>query len=288
MRMAGAGALMLLVLEILLLLAFVAGSVWVGGWQGGVVLAAVILLLIALPWLGDLTVWLDSARPFARVRIGWWGAATFRGAKDPPELEVRILGIPIRRKITPSTKRDTETVDNIEETPEPGSDEEREMFEDTEREGRPEAQEKAIALQRVWRQIDPQSVEGFSRVATAGLKAATDLIWDAHEITISVMDPTEKPIVDAAIEQTFGRRELGPLDLTLSANSGERRILARYRIGLLRAAMSALQMAIDGRLLAFSKMMKRRNVQQRERVSHDQKMIDEILDKREGKGDGTV
>ncbi len=287
MRMAGAGALMLLVLEILLLLAFVAGSVWVGGWQGGVVLAAVILLLIALPWLGDLTVWLDSARPFARVRIGWWGAATFRGAKDPPELEVRILGIPIRRKITPSTKRDTETVGKI-ETPEPGSDEEREMFEEMEREGPPEVQEKASTLQRVWRQIDPQSVEGFSRVATAGLKAATDLIWDAHEITISVMDPTEKPIVDGAIEQTFGRRGLGPLDLTFSANSGKRRILARYRIGLLRAAMSMVQMAIDGRVLAFSKMMKRRNAQERERVSHDQKMIDEILDKREGKGDGTV
>ncbi|MGC9317046.1 MAG: hypothetical protein ACP5KN_03290 [Armatimonadota bacterium] len=262
MRMTLTVALIVLLVETVLVLAVVAGAHWIGGWEGGALVGGLVLLAMVLPWLGDLTVVGDSALPAVRVKLGWWGRITVREEAGERQLQLRLLGIPWRRRLA---RQPTEP-EPAEPKPEPPEAEER----------IPEAAAKA-GRPRWWRQVDADTVEGAGRLGISALRAACDLVWDAHEIVVVVSDPVQRERVDRAIQGVFGRRAVGPVDLTLSHRGHSRRVRLRYRIGLLRAALTALQIVVDGRAIAFARRMKRKRAEGAAKGDSDRELIDEIL-----------
>lgn len=254
MRMAGASALLVLAVELLVGLGFLVGWYWVGGLRGGLIVGGVVLLLIVLPWLGELAVRFDSAGPAAAVRISWWGRFSFRETPEASEFCVRVLGIPFRRT-TPKQRP--------EPTPEPATpgeappvEAEAEAQEAPEAAQAPEmpAQHKAVSFVR---KINADTIEGVTRMGLAGLAAANDLLWGAREIVIRLDDMTEREVADRALHRVFGARSVGPLDVIVMTGDGTRRVRLRYRIGLLRVAMNALQVAVEGQPLRLKAAMER-------------------------------
>ncbi len=126
-----------------------------------------------------------------------------------------------------------------------------------------------------------ETIEGFCRIAGSALNASNELIWGAEEIRVSVRDPLQKEMPDAALEQVFGSRAVGPVHLIISSGEGERRVRAVYRIGLLRAALAGAQMAIDGRAISFARMMAKHEEKEPD-LDRDQKLIEEIKAQQEG------
>jgi len=226
MRMAGAVTLGILIIEALLGGAFALGYYWLDGVQWGLLFSGVMLLLIVLPWPGELKVVFDSNGPKGAVRVGWWGRASFARRGTATQLVVRVLGIPIRRRIE-DTKTEPETGDAEEpeqaEAPpefEPAAEEglaeertpEAEVDEGTEDESRP----------AWWKRLDSETIEGGCRVIGSSLGATCELVWGAEEIRISVRDPAEHALADTALEQIFGRREIGPADVTITSGDCDR------------------------------------------------------------------
>lgn len=239
MRMAGASALLVFAVELLVGLAFLAGWYWVGGVRGGLIVGGVVLLLIVLPWLGEVAVRFDSAGPAATVRISWWGRFSFRETPEASEFCVRVLGIPFRRS---KPKRSREPVMPAEP---PAAETEAEVLE-------PPTRRKAASFLR---KVNVDTIEGVTRIGLAGLAAANDLLWGAREIVIRLDDMTEREVADRALHRVFGARSVGPLDLIVMTGDGRCRVRLRYRIGLLRVAMNALQVAVEGQPLRLKAAM---------------------------------
>lgn len=291
MRMAGAVTLGVLIIEILLVGAFLLGFFWLDGWQWGMLFAAVMLLLIVLPWVGELKLVFDSAGPRGAVRVGWWGRASFAIAAEETRLLVRVLGIPIRRRFPSKPKEEPPKKPETAETappPEPAEGVPREEVPVTEgrtaeevAEETPKAErpDRARKLSRLASRLDSETIEAGCRVLGSALGATCELVWGAEEIRVGVQDPVEQSLADSALEQVIGCREVGPLELSVSTGSGERRIWAIYRIGLLRAALAGVQMVIDGRLPAFAKQMKKkRSEPQVQAIDGDQRIIEKIVE----------
>ena len=281
MRMAGAVVLGTVIVQALLTAAFVLGFFWLGGWQWGLLFAGVLLLLIVLPWPGELKVVFDSKGPRAAVRIGWWGKASFRRGPDESMMVIRILGIPFRRKM--------EEKDEAEKPEEPQKPESSDMpppkppGADEQMVAEPEASEAAKKKRPWWSRVklpDAQTVEGFSRMAGSALNASNEFIWGAEEIRVSVEDPVQRPLPDATLEQAFGSRAVGPVHVIITRADGERRVRGLYRIGLFRAAVAGLQMVLDGRGIEFARLMSEKK-DKPACTGRDRKLIEEILSQQE-------
>jgi len=275
MRMAGAVTSGVLIIEALLAGAFVLGFYWLDGWQWGMLFSAVLLLLIVLPWLGELKLVFDSEGPKGAVKIGWWGRVSFAQGKKAGRLVIRVLGIPIRRTV--GEKKEAakaaptgEPPPEFEPAAEAGLAEER----------TPEpTEEKAPAKKEPswWQKVDSETVEAFCRIIGSSLGATCELVWGADEIRVSVQDPAEQAVADAIIEQVFGRRQIGPADVMITTGDCHRRVRALYRIGLLRAALAGVQVVIDGRAREFAKLMKSKS-KQKPVVDEDQRIIEQIVE----------
>ncbi|MEA3401346.1 MAG: hypothetical protein U9R79_08930 [Armatimonadota bacterium] len=257
--------------EAILVLAVLAGLHWIGGWQGAALLGGFVVLLVAIPWLGDFTLLADSGVPAMKVRLAWWGSVTVRERAQEREVLARVLGIPWRRRIG------------------------KERPEAEPPEARPEAVvEEAVepavepAPVRWWKRLDAETAEGVAGLALSGLRTAIDLVWDASEVVVVVSDAAQREAVDRAVESLFGRRAVGPVDLTLSHRGERRRVRVRYRIGLLRAALAALQVMVEGRPVAFAREMRRQKAKRTAKLDSDRELIEEILQQQEDDGDGGV
>ncbi len=273
MRMAAAVALLVLVLELLLALAFVVGCHWVGGWHGGLLVTGAVLLLIVLPWLGDLRIWFDSAGPAATVKLAWWGRLTFRTSPRATELRVRVLFIPWTRRTAKDDSPDAA----------PGA----QAAPEEQAEGEPAAHNRRRT--GLVRRLNADTVEAIARLALSGLQAANDLIWSAAEIKVRVDDVVEHETADRTLARVFGLRGVGPIDIMMATDEGKRRVRLRYRIGLLRAALAALQVFVEGRPMAVARSMKRRDDGEAPTAADgDQQVIDRIIQQREDEQDAGV
>jgi len=269
--MAAAVTLIILAIELVLALGFVAGLFWLGGWPGGLLIAGVALLLLVIGWAGELAVRFDSREPAAAVRVGWWGRVTLHTGADVSYVTVRVLGIPWRRRLEKK----------------PGEEEADTREAETVQEAAAEPR-KETRGQGLLGQIDAESIEGWLRAALSGLATANDLLWSARELRVWIEGPIQRQAADRALERLFGRRAVGPADVEIVQGEGQRRVRIRYRIGLLRAALAGLQLMVDGRPMAVMRMAKKHRAEEGEQEEVDRDLIDEILSAREGEDDGGV
>jgi hypothetical protein len=217
MRVLAVVALLVLVVELVVGFAFFAGYRWLGGWQPAVLLSAGVLLLMALKWMGSLDLHYDSEAGRVSIRVTWWGAVVLT-TKPEREVEVRILGIPWRRRLKAKVPAEAE-------------------LEEAERERRREQKHRAMRESAAhWPEMIP--------ALPAGLQLLSDLLCEAREIEVKVRAPTQNELADGIIAGVVGHRGVGPLDLQCSGK-GERRVQVHYRIGLLRAALCALYAGIQ-------------------------------------------
>ena len=87
--------------------------------------------------------------------------------------------------------------------------------------------------------------EEIARLVPSGLQLVTELLCDARELQVKVQAPTGNDLADGVIAGIVGHRGVGPIDLRCIADS-ERRVQVHYHIGLCRAALGALYVAIQG------------------------------------------
>jgi len=228
MRVLAVVTLLILLLEVALGLAFLAGYHWVGGWDMGVLFAAALLLLLLLPWIGTLEASYDSAAQRASARLSWWGAVRVQ-MKPQRELQLRVLGIPWRKRF--EEKKPREALES-EEAVEPDR---------AEREQAPRRRAGRAGL----------GPDQMARLVPAALQALSDLLCEAREVKITVHSPTGSELADSALAAVVGHRGLGPLDLYCTTK-GNRRVRVHYRIGMLRAGLAALYLAIQARPLELA------------------------------------
>jgi hypothetical protein len=282
MRMARAVTLLVLIIEALVGGAFALGFYWLGGWQWGLLFSGVMLLLILLPWLGDLKIVFDSVGPKGAVKVGWWGRASFVDRKDATHLVVRVLGIPIRRRMEKVEEEPVEepVSEDLSETDVPPTAEpagEEDLPEEDSGEELEVQSEAGVERAPWWKRVDSETVDAFCRVIGSALGASCELVWGAEELRVSVQDPAEHEVADTVIEQVFGRRQVGPADIAVTNGPCKRRVRAIYRIGLLRAALAGVQVVIDGRVMQFVRRMKQAR-QQKRTVAEDERIIEQIME----------
>jgi hypothetical protein len=211
MRVLGAVALIVLLLQAVLVLAFLAGLYWFGGWLSAVLLCAIVLLLLVLPWMGELAVHFDSAAGNVVAEMSWWGDFTYTW-KPKGELCVRVLGIPWRKQME---KRE----------PKRKPRKPRRRARDSVRWGR-------------------ENSGRLVQVIAAGLQAGHEMLAGAEELSVEVVAPTQIGYADQAIAGAVGSRRLHQFGLSCTAD-GERQVEIHYRIGLLRATLTGLYMALQ-------------------------------------------
>lgn len=242
MRVLAVVGLLVVLVELVVGFAFFAGYRWLGGWQPAVLLSAGVVLLMAVKWMGSLDLHYDSEAGRVTVRVTWWGAVTVT-TKPEREIEVRILGIPWRRRLKAKAPEEPEA----------------EEAEAAERERRREQKRRAMRESAAhWPEMIP--------ALPAGLQLLSDLLCEAREIEVKVRAPTQNELADGIIAGVVGHRGVGPLDLQCSGK-GERRVQVHYRIGLLRAALCGLYAGIQA---GPSMLRARRRRKEREREEQEQ------------------
>lgn len=204
-----------LAVEVLLALAFWAGWAWIGGWPGGLGLSALVLVLLILPWIGDLSVDVDSEIAKADVGLGWIGRITRLGA---PKQETRFRLLFVRW-----TQRDGDARKKKEKKPQ---------------------RVKAPRRGPVGTVLD--SASPILQMVSAGGQALVSLAMEAHELSLEVQSPTPLSRANTALAGIIGTRKIGPLRLQVTG-SGERAIRFRYRIKLVRAAAIGLNALVQAR-----------------------------------------
>jgi len=215
MRLLRIVVLGVLAVEVLLALAFWAGWTWIGGWPGGLALFALVLVLMVLPWLGDLAVDIDSEAARADVKLGWIGRVTrlgepthktkfrflfFRWTRPKGTLWEQVKKKP--KQVKPSRRPPVATI------------------------------------------LD--SASPILQMVTAGGRALVNLAMEAHELSLEVQSPTPLDRANTVLAGIIGTRKIGPLRLQVSGN-GERAIRFRYRIKLVRAAAIGLNALVQAR-----------------------------------------
>ena len=229
MRVLVTVALVLILLEVVLALAFWGGWAWLGGWSGGVILLVGVLLLLALPWLGDLQIDYDTRSNEAKVVLSWWGGFTLQ-TKAIREIRGRFFFIPWRK-----TFEEKKTILRAKE----------------EEKGGERAREQG-------RKFVHWGTENFYPVVQALLavvQGTHELLWESRELSLHVQAPTQIEPADRTIAGLVGARTLGPLDLNCAAK-GERRVRVHYQIGLLRAALTVLYTYLQGRPQVLASLQK--------------------------------
>ena len=223
MRAILAGAILTLASELVLALAFWAGSVWLAGslgWLwGGVVLASLAALSVALLLAGDLDAEYQSEKQRLDLRFGWIARVTSYETPGAAgrTIDTRVLFLRWTRILGPARPR-------AQSSPR-GS-------------GRPDP--------RSWFSRLGQLAEPMSRAFAAAAQGVSDLIWDAREMTLRVQSPTQLEIADRALAGLFGSRRFGPLEIQM-VEGGERSLVAHYRIPLYRAVLTSVAAFVQGR-----------------------------------------
>ncbi len=242
MRVFVSVALVVLLLEATLILAFLAGYYWIGGWVPGALLCAIVLLLIVMPWIGDLEVLFDSAKEALDVRLAWWGSARVR-LRPTVEVRGRFLLIPFTRRAR-ARKKPVSPREAEHQAAEPGP---------PTAEPRPEEPPgRRRPGRHLWRAITERitekglGLEKLGDLVLAAGRAAHELLWRAKDLSVVVQSPTGNDTADTAIAGFVGHRTLGPVDLKCTPR-GSRRIRVFFRIGLLRAALAAFLFLVEGK-----------------------------------------
>lgn len=213
MRIFWVTALLVVALEALLAGVFLIGYFTIGGWLAGVLLALGVLLLLLLPWLGDLVVDYSLADERVAVKLAWWGRAVFAGRHEP-ELRLRFLGLPYRRKMP--------------RKPEPKAPSKRKLV--------------YWAHLAGWAKAH---LEQLGRLLLSSVDAGHLLFWQARELRVEAANISGKPAVERVIERLFHRFTAGPLQLQYLA--GERRRLEfHYRIRMWKVGQAGLYLLLQG------------------------------------------
>ena len=177
-RLYTAGMALLLLAEAFAALGFCLGFFWVGGIVPGLVIALACLVLLLLPWLGDLVLEFDSLPREVKVRLAWWARAQVL-LGDEKMLRVRLLGLPYRRSLRP-------------------------------REAKPgKPQEPKPDLKR-WAR---ENARDLSRLALSGLQAGSELFWEAKAFSLTVNAPAQADVVDQIVAGLIGRRKAHVFEL---------------------------------------------------------------------------
>jgi len=207
-RVFSASLLCLVILQVILALVFWAGYTWIGGVVPGALLAAATLILIALPWVGELVVVYDSQAQEMNVKAAWWGSARLRFV-DQPELRLRVCGLPYRRDLARAAPPvQGPTPDRVE-----------------------------------WAR---QNLPDLLRFALAALQAAYEITWATQQMTVTLNAPTQIDVLDQILAGVIGRRTLGPFTVQ-ALPEGARRVRVRYRLPLRTVAAAALFVLLQGR-----------------------------------------
>ncbi|HEY3398156.1 MAG TPA: hypothetical protein VGM19_10925 [Armatimonadota bacterium] len=209
MRVFAVVLLIVLVLEALLGLAFYLGWHWWHGVLPALAASLVLAVLIVLPWLGSLQAEFDSDGNRLAGHLSWW--LSFRLCLRPFSGRLRVLGLPFRLR-PPQAER---------------------------------AEPKPKCVEKPKRRRGRLDIRALVRAIFAGLDAAYDLLWEADEVFLRVEGPVNVPLADAALASVVGTRHWGPCTVVLVA-VGPRRVLARYRIGVLRATLILALAALQG------------------------------------------
>ena len=209
MRVFLTAAILLLIDEAIIGLAFLAGYHWWGGVLRGLLTAAAVIIVGIAPWIGDLVIDFDSASRSGVVRLAWWGRVSLQMG-GPRTVRISFLGIPIRR---------------IAQKPE---------------EPRPRRVIKSqrILRRRMWRWLQ-RNLERIVPPLLAAGHLAHAFFWDAREIDLTLQSPTQFTLADQMIAKLIGSPKLGTLQLHC-LYPGKRRIAFHYRIGLLRIFVAAV------------------------------------------------
>ena len=203
MRTILAGALVALLVELILALAFWAGWAWLGsalgGAWGGALMTAIAAIVLALAGSGDLEVDFDSAVGRTDVRCGRL-ARVVSGATPQGSglrLRIRILFVSWTRDLPPA---------------------------------------RAGGGRSMARGLD---AETLSRLISAAVPALNDLFWESRELSLVVRAPTGMRVADQVLVGLVGERRFGPAKLSVAG--GEKRAVSiHYRIPLYRAALTFL------------------------------------------------
>jgi hypothetical protein len=228
MRVVVAGALMMLLVEVLLGLAFWGGWAWPGGVAGGVTVAVVVALALALLVAGELHLSFDSRSGLIDVRAGWIARVTVRpeAGGGGRVLRSRILFVSWTRRLDWWAGR------GLGVAPRRGS-------------------------ARDWLGAVLRGAGPLVRVLTAAATALGDLVLDANELSLRVDAPTQIGPADRMLAGWIGVRHLGPAALEV-AEGDERRFVVHYRIGLLRAALTLLAARVQGQPQQVARAFRRR------------------------------
>lgn len=230
MRIFAVTTAIVLLMEAVLVLVFLAGLYWIGNWWSGMLLSIGALLIMLAPWIGDLRVNIDTHAGLTRARLAWWGSIVQR-TKPEPQMKICLFGICRTTKPKPSAPKPAE-------------------------EQKPEGD--LMTTMRMlgrWAGWTEANLDPISRTLFAGLNAGNQLLWDAHAFSVMIQGPTEKPLIDGMLVRLMNSRAFGPLRLTL-IHGAERRILIDYRISLARAALAGLYAAVQSRPRAIMKAAK--------------------------------
>jgi hypothetical protein len=217
------GAMLALVLETVLALAFWAGAAWLGGllpWPwNGIAMAVAAAAAMAAVLAGDLDAAYDSERHRLDVRLGWLARRQSSDREDGPGrlTRTRILFV----SWTARTDRPADDGTRVTTTP-------------------------AVATRRSLFARLAAAAEPLSRALAGAAPALHELTWHAREMRIRVESPTRVTIADRALAALIGQRRFGPLEIQFG-EGGERAIRARYRVRLYRAVLVALAMFAEGR-----------------------------------------
>lgn len=216
MRVFITAAILLLIGEVILGLAFFAGYYWWGGGLRGLIAAAIAAILMIAPWMGDMVVDFDSSAGKGTVRLAWWGKV-IQELKPTPRLRICLLGICVKRAIR-----------------KPGKPKPRRVI-----------KSRRTLTRSLWRWLR-RNFEKLVPMLLAVGQLAHVLFREAREIELTVQSPTQFSFADNMIAKLIGSPKLGRLQLRC-LYPGERRIVLHYRIGLPRAAMAALLALAQGR-----------------------------------------
>jgi hypothetical protein len=205
--------LLLIIVELILVLAFVAGYHYSHDWRIGLLTLGVTLFVLTVPWVGEARLQYDSAGGQLDAAFGWWGRILIRQAPEPIR-RLRILGIPLNLGKKPRQRKPRVVAD----------------------------------LQQAARWTG-ENFDDLVRLALSALKAGHELAWEAKELRVRVQSPVQTPAIDQAFSYIVGHRRLGPADIEVTAG-GSRRVQVWYRGDMLQAGLLGLTVVADVRRIS--------------------------------------
>lgn len=213
-------AVVVMLVEALLGLAFWAGYVWLGGLVPGLLLAAAVLILLILPWVGEVRLAYDSQAQEVRVKVSWWASALVRLSGER-ELRVRLLGLPLRRQQLAKPQAPTPA---------------------------PPAEVDLVGWAR-------RNLCDLMRLALAALQGTNEIARGTKQLTVIANAPTRYDVLDQVIAGAVGTRSAGPVTLQVRPE-GPHRVQIRYCVGLCTLLSAGLFVLIQGRARKLSRSLK--------------------------------